>query len=586
MTIRRILLISYLLISLASALLITVMIFVHLQEILLKEIEDKLNSQAMTIMQQIDTTLYERMENMAMWSELDVMQEIRVGDVDKRLAHFLHELQTGYQGVYLGIFVTNDNNGVISASDPNMIGKTYTYRKPWLNVTDIHHTHELAPLDDSHNYLSFSIVIPDAVQKGKLGRLYANFDWREISKILSKHLSSGSYALLVDADDRVLATSDALDTSKLQFLSLHEKLQLETDAAGKFLDEDVLAGFARSEGYLTFKGYGWRVIILQARNTAFAKVWDLWITILEFLCLTLFLGIVVSFWMSAKIARPIVLLAGFTREFMQGKQTTPPQIKSSSEITELVTQFTLMINTLEQSRQDMVRVAKLAVIGEMAASMAHEVRTPLGILRSSAQMLQREAQLSEVGQEMTEFILSETERLNELVTTLLECARPRLPCKTQQDIQQIIRHTLDLVKSQAENKGVQLMTHFKDVNSLVYCDRDQLIQVFLNLVMNAIQHVAKGGWIEIITRSDDRQIEIWVCDNGIGISDTNKKNIFDPFFTRRQDGIGLGLTVVQQIILAHYGKISVTDSSAGGACFHIILPVNETPGLVSQFCEA
>jgi signal transduction histidine kinase len=420
--------------------------------------------------------------------------------------------------------------------------------------------------------LSFSIAIPDAVQQGQIGRLYANFEWREIVKILGKHLSPDSYALLIDADGRILANSENLDDKNIQFTALANKLQLVTNASGQFLDEDMLAGSARSEGYLTFTGYGWEVIILETRHSAFAKIWDLWINILEYLALTLFLAVIVSFWMSAQISKPIVRLAEFTRHFMQGVETIPPQIKSSSEITELVTQFSLMINTLEQSRLDMVRVAKLAVIGEMAASMAHEVRTPLGILRSSAQMLQREAKLSEVGVEMTGFILSETQRLNELVTTLLECAKPRLPCLNPQDINRIISHTLDLVKVQAQTKSVKLLTRFNANDSIINCDRDQLTQVFLNLVMNAIQHVAEQGQIEISTQNEQERLSIWVCDNGVGITDANKTKIFDPFFTQRQDGIGLGLTVVQQIIIAHEGNISVTDNVSGGACFHITLP--------------
>ena len=99
MTIRRTLLISYLLISLASALLIALMIFAHFRDVLRQEIEHKLESQAITIMQQIDTTLFERMQNMASWSQLDVMQEIRTRDVDKRLSHFLYELHAEYDGV-------------------------------------------------------------------------------------------------------------------------------------------------------------------------------------------------------------------------------------------------------------------------------------------------------------------------------------------------------------------------------------------------------------------------------------------------------------------------------------------------------
>ncbi len=575
MTIRHTLLMSYLLISLASALLITVLIFVHLRDILRAEIEEKLQSQATTMMQQIDTALFERMENMAMWSQLDVMQEVRVRDVDKRLARFLDELQSGSDGVYQRIFAVNQHNEIIAASEAALIGKNYPRIEPWLKIVDDTHTHALAPLDADHNYLSFSIAIPDAVQQGELGTLYADFNWDEIAKLLTKHLSSGAYALLVDSENRIMATSTQLANKALSQQPLTQSLHLADKSLGLFFSEVVLVGQATSEGYSTFKGFGWRVLIVQPSKIALAPMWRLWQVILVFLCLTLLLGIVISFWMSAKIARPIVQLADFTRDFMRGKQTAPPHNQSSTEITELITQFSLMIDTLEQSRLDIVRVAKLAVIGEMAASMAHEVRTPLGILRSSAQMLQREPQLTDIGLEMTEFILSETKRLNSLVTTLLECARPRPSQFIQQDFYAIIEHTVELLQAQLDNKSVQLRLQWQGKKALLYCDRDQMLQVFLNLIMNALQHVNHGGHIVITSHMDGQQLEVCIADDGAGIADTDKAKVFEPFYTRRQEGIGLGLTVVQQIILAHHGKIFVTDSEMGGACFHIVLPITK-----------
>jgi len=593
MTIRYTLLISYLLISLASALLITLMIFVHLREILRVEIEGKLKSQATTIMQQIDTTLFERMENMSMWNQLEVMQEIRVRDVDKRLSAFLSELQAGYDGVYERIFVVNRDNEIISASDRGLIGRPYQYMPPWLTVAHNDHTHFLQQLDKAHDQLYFSIAVPDAFKPGELGRLYASFDWKEIVRLLDAPLPLGSrdsvaYALLVDREGHIIATSSILHNKVSELPPLSGTLPLMIDVSGSlnmdadFLNNEAfLVGYAHSQGYRTFKGFGWRVLVLQPSKKAFAPMSNLWAAFVLFFCLTVLLGIIVSLWMSARIARPIVRLADFTRDFMRGGQATPPRLKSSTEITELSLQFSRMINNLEQSRQDIVRVAKLAVIGEMAASMAHEVRTPLGILRSSAQILQREPALSDIGHEMTGFILSETRRLNELITTLLECARPRPPQFTWQDLHKIIEHSLELLKTHANNKNIQLTTCFDDSEALIFCDWDQLIQVFLNLTMNALQHVSQGGRVQLSTHIHAGQLEALVCDDGAGIADADKSRVFDPFFTRRQDGIGLGLTVVQQIVLAHHGRIFVTDSRWGGACFHVILPTAFTDGVAT-----
>ncbi len=290
------------------------------------------------------------------------------------------------------------------------------------------------------------------------------------------------------------------------------------------------------------------------------------------MALTLGLGILISLWISAKIAKPIIKLTEFTRDFMQGKQHSPPTLKASGEIAELNRQFGQMIDNLDQSRQDVIRVAKLAVIGEMAASMAHEVRTPLGILRSSAQILQREAHLSAIGHEMISFILSESERLNELVTTLLECARPKSPNFAEHDVNSIVEHAGVLLNATAESKDISLTVTLTSTTCVCYCDRDQLIQVFLNLIMNAIQHTPSKGQISVSTEAHTDHVHIKIQDSGQGIPDELKAAVFEPFFTRRESGIGLGLTVVQQIVLAHQGKIVVTDNPEGGACFHIQLP--------------
>ncbi len=589
MTIRYTLLISYVLISLTSVLLITLMIFTHLRETLHAEIETKLQSQATTVMQHIDTTLFERMQNITSWSHLEVMQEIRSRDVDKRLAQYLRELHVSYNGVYQQIFVVNQQRDVIADSAPGFNYGSYPEPPVWLQTTFNNQTLMLQTLDSLANRLVFSTRITDTFQQGELGTLYAAFDWQEIFKLLTAPLpfssaNADTYALLVDSEGRVIARSSSLQDKISIFYTLPGAWPMQQAENGvfntqaEFLDNrEMFIGYAHSKGYRNFTGFGWVLLIMQPNEHAFASIWELRRTLLIFLSLTLALGMMMSLWISAKIANPIIKLAEFTRDFMQDKQQKPPLLKASGEVAELNMQFVQMINNLEQSRQDVVRVAKLAVIGEMAASMAHEVRTPLGILRSSAQMLQRESGLSDIGREMIGFILSESQRLNDLVTTLLKCARPTTPDFSIYEIHTIIEHSINLLQSQADSKQIAVNIDGSLDHYRISGDRDQLTQVFLNLIINALQHTPAKGWISIsaeIIGAD--QLDIRVADSGVGISDELKQTVFEPFFTARQDGIGLGLTVVQQIVLAHQGKIFITDNSYGGACFHVQLPIQSS----------
>ncbi len=231
-----------------------------------------------------------------------------------------------------------------------------------------------------------------------------------------------------------------------------------------------------------------------------------------------------------------------------------------------------MLEALGRSREHLIRAGKLAVVGEMAAIMAHEVRTPLGILKSSAQLLERRAGLTPADRELTAFIGSETERLNRLVTTLLECASPRPPAFHPQDLHAILAHVVSLISGKAEKRAVALAVEEGVEDPVIPCDREQMIQVILNLLINAIQIVPEGGHIRVATSDSEGMIFVRIDDDGPGVPDADCERVFDPFFTRRDGGVGLGLTIVRQIVESHGGEISVSRGPLGGACFTIRLP--------------
>jgi two-component system, NtrC family, sensor histidine kinase HydH len=209
------------------------------------------------------------------------------------------------------------------------------------------------------------------------------------------------------------------------------------------------------------------------------------------------------------------------------------------------------------------------VVGEMAAIMAHEVRTPMGILRSSAQLLQRELHLDERQRELIGFIFSETERLNRLITLLLECARPNPPHFMSHDVLEIVDSVLALLESRVERAGVTLSRQSDGGEVWLSCDREQIMQVFLNLILNALSFVGEGGRVRVSTHRDEDALWISVADDGPGVPLEFREHIFDPFFSRREGGIGLGLTIVQQIVQAHGGTLTVGDSAWGGASFNL-----------------
>ena len=155
----------------------------------------------------------------------------------------------------------------------------------------------------------------------------------------------------------------------------------------------------------------------------------------------------------------------------------------------------------------------------------------------------------------------------------MACAKPRPPDFRCHDLHDIVTHTLELLQNQADARHIRFTAQLEANPSLLDADRDQLIQVLLNLAINAIQHVNIGGHVEVTTANNGDSLEVCVNDDGPGITEEDKSKVFEPFFTRRQEGIGLGLTVVQQIVNTHHGRVYIADSPWGGASFKIILPV-------------
>jgi signal transduction histidine kinase len=339
----------------------------------------------------------------------------------------------------------------------------------------------------------------------------------------------------------------------------------------------VTVGYERSRGFQHFSGFGWTTLVVQPSNLAFIPVQHMALVFLALLAFTSAFAVGLSLLVTGRIARPIATLTSFTRQFMREKILPPAPKEVGGEVGELTTAFVQTVRDLDQSRADLVRASKLAVLGELAAVMAHEIRTPIGILRSSAQMLAREPELSPEAQELTGFIESETERLNRLVTTLLDSARPRAPKLQPADLNVIIRHSVDLLAAQADKKAISINLNLDSQHPLIEVDAEQMTQVLLNLVLNALQILPIGGQVEVSTRENAGKLFVEIADDGPGIPQEELARVFDPFFTKREGGVGLGLAVVQQIVAAHDGEIHAGKSALGGALFTINLPMKENP---------
>jgi len=576
-TIRNALLRAFFWLVLGAIILMGVLSFFEVRRALQSEIADNLQSGASAALQRIDTFFFAQLENVRIWRRLEVMQDIRVNDVDKRLSNFLSDLRAGQGTAYQSLFCTGRNGHIIASSAPALIGKPAPMIAQWTRVpggsaaeVQIEPVHVRAG-----GLVALRTPIADAFGKGDLGYLYAMLDWHAVLDLLDDAAGGPRSAVLIDAQGRVIGASRRLrDSADLSHVNLatwvatHRSTSTSVRDGGVLGHATLLVGTAASSGYQHFPGLGWHVLMVEPTSQAYRPIWRMLWSMVSVLLLTLVVAVWTSRRLAGRIAQPIVALTEFTRRFRKGEAARPEAAGTAiSEVGELNRAFVDMIEALEQSREQIVRAGKLAVVGEMAAIMAHEVRTPLGILRSSAQLLERQPDLGDKERELSGYIVSETDRLNRLVTMLLECASPRAPDFKLHDVHDIADNVLNLLASKAEKREVALVREFSADDAVLACDREQLTQVFLNLVLNALQFVPDGGRVGIRTATEGEALVVQVIDDGPGIAPDLRQRVFDPFFSRRDGGVGLGLTIVQQIVQVHHGDIRVTQSPWGGACF-------------------
>ncbi|MEO9080169.1 MAG: histidine kinase dimerization/phospho-acceptor domain-containing protein, partial [Rhodanobacter sp.] len=426
------------------------------------EIASNLEFGASTMMQRIDIFMFSHIENMLVWRDLEVMQDIRINDVDKRLSHLLSNLRAGKGTVYRALLCTDNSGRIVAASDPALIGQQVPAASRWMSIPGAQlGAVSIAPVQGSRARAAMlRTPIANAFGKGTIGYLYVLVDWNTMRALLDSAVDKGNRSLLLlDHDGQVIASSRSLRGGlqkrqlRLQNWSLPAQGAVSYIHPGRVLGlGELLVGAATSSGYQQFQGLGWHILMVEPTAVSFAPIWRLLWAMLAVLLLTLLSGIWISSRVARRISRPIVALTEFARQFRQGATQLPAVPETNiSEVEELHHAYVEMIEALERSREQIVRAGKLAVVGEMAAVMAHEVRTPMGIVRSSAQLLERQPNLGEKERELVGFIISETERLNRLVTMLLECGRPRPPDFRPHDLHAIIDDVLSLLAPRAES---------------------------------------------------------------------------------------------------------------------------------------
>jgi signal transduction histidine kinase len=295
--------------------------------------------------------------------------------------------------------------------------------------------------------------------------------------------------------------------------------------------------------------------------------------------LILFVGAVAA----RSVTTPLRELAAAARRFGQGGVYKRVPRRSADEVGQLVESFNRMAQDIEVSREEIERLhereleraQQLATVGELASAVAHEIRNPLTGVLGALQLAVRKLPHDDSSRPLLEEAQKQLERIETTTTRLLQYARPPELREVTVDANELVFRAMRVVDAQAKRAGIEFEAEPAPVSVPVHVDPEQIVQVLVNLMLNAIEAMGEGGRLTVWVSRHTPEVWIGVRDTGRGVPPEMRQQVFRPFFTTKHQGTGLGLSISQQIVTRHSGSIRVEDTPGGGATFVVALPLSE-----------
>jgi two-component system nitrogen regulation sensor histidine kinase NtrY len=294
----------------------------------------------------------------------------------------------------------------------------------------------------------------------------------------------------------------------------------------------------------------------------------------------LFIGLLIAFWISARITKPVEELAEAAREVAAGHWDTRIDVRGSDEIGQLAAAFNDMTKTLAAQKERLVQTERVAAWRELARRLAHELRNPLFPMQITIENLQRARQLDakqflEVFHESTATLKTELANLNSIVSRFSDFSKMPAPQFVRVSVNKALRNAVRLFEPQFNEVGKPTITpelFLTEPLPEIDADPDLLHRAFQNLVLNALDAMPAGGTLTLRTSEHDGNVRIEVADTGKGLTPEECSRLFTPYYTTKLQGTGLGLAIVQSVVSDHHGTISVTSDEGRGTAFRIDLP--------------
>jgi two-component system sensor histidine kinase HydH len=533
---------------------------------------------------QLAATLRTERETLGNFARQDLMREIRVADIDKRISQALTTLRDGIPA-RLDYLVADQDHHIVASSNPDLIGPLPSWADSERAVSS-GEVRLWGPISIPGRHglelvMATPIPDPDGSQP-VLGTLVGLFDWTLLTAVtrnVQRDLAAQNVVadvLVVRQDGVVIGGARSSAERKVPLPNEWSEVVSQVDAAMPDYLVHTDAGLLVGRASLASDLPDWVLLVVESRSHALAPVRQLTRRLFLLMGLALVAALGLGTFAARRVVRPLSELTIAIRRFSHGDATNSRvPVRSDDEVGTLAAAFNQMASDLVRAQQDLVEAEKFAFVGELASGVAHEVRTSLGVLHSSAQILGRSlpTDADEQTSELAQMIRAEVDRLGGVVDDLLTLDRPRTLQIEATRLSVPLSRAVAFVEPQAQEKHIEIIRTSPSRDPMVLCDDEMVYQVIVNLIVNALHALRPGGQVTIaMFEENDGYAGFEIRDDGPGIPESIRGKIFQPFVTASQGGVGLGLTFVKRVVHDHQGRIFVESSPGSGSCFRIEIP--------------